>query len=132
MSEETEVYYFSNGTEGRMWMANWCDRCVSDHCTHNADPAYEDGCFHICEMMSHMPSEALIASTNDHETWACLDFQRCSCDGGPDDPPGEEPPPPIDPNQIQMFDTDGLMPGVPRGVWLDELTPALPDKEAPQ
>ena len=24
-------HYFSNGTEGRMWEANWCDHCLRDH-----------------------------------------------------------------------------------------------------
>jgi hypothetical protein len=49
----------------------------------------------------------------------CIKFSRCTCDNGPDDPPGEEPPPPVDPNQCVMFDADALAPGVPRAVFLD-------------
>lgn len=99
-------------------MARWCDRCANDHDEmHVTDTG--PGCIYVAMMMSHMPVEAMIASTNEHERWACLGFRRCSCDRGPDDPPGEPPPAPVDPNQAVLFDADALAPGVPRGVWLD-------------
>ena len=121
-----EVHYFSNGTEGHMWMDAWCNRCVNDHCTHSDDPDYEHGCEHIRTMMRHEPIPAMVevpfTTKSGWETtdWHCMDFRRCPCDRGPDDPPGEEPEPPVHPGQGQMFDTNELMPGVPRGVLIDE------------
>ena len=123
---EEKVHYFSNGTEGYGWMANWCDRCVNDHSTHLREPDYDNGCPHICSMMNHEPIPAMIRLDEGvWGSWTCMDFRRCSCDRGPDDPSEPDPEPPVHPGQGAMFDADALAPGVPRGEYLDSL-PKVP------
>lgn len=44
-----DVHYFSNGTEGEMWFAAWCEQCAHDHqASHEGD--YENGCERIVLM----------------------------------------------------------------------------------
>ena len=133
MNADTDVHYFSNGTDGQIWMNEWCNRCANDHGTHKAEWD-EDGCPHIVSTLVHqfdpvfIPTEELVerpdGTTFVWSSWSCMEFRRCPCDRGPEDP-GVEPPAPIDPNQGALFDTDGLMPGVWRDVVLDELTSNL-------
>jgi len=122
----SDVYYFSNGTEGSIWSAEWCNRCASDHVTHCGADDFENGCRHIVSMIYGLPDDAFIRVDNDRGTddLHCLNFTRCSCDNGPGDPPGEPPPPPVDPNQGALFDVEAVTPGVWRDVVLDTLTPA--------
>lgn len=35
MSAERIEHPFANGTEGRAWMAEWCNRCLHDHGMHD-------------------------------------------------------------------------------------------------
>ena len=123
-----DVHYFSNGTEGFAWMDEWCNRCANDHCTHNADPDYENACGIIRDLISHRANPAMVdfrrqTKYGELPDWKCMEFSRCSCDRGPDDSPGPEPEPPVHPDQCVLFDADALMPGVPRGALLDVLDP---------
>lgn len=120
------VYYFSNGTEGDIWMREHCNRCLHDHGTHQPEWGAEDGCAHILSMMAGTANQVFIRvphATAQFDVLECTEFTRCPCDRGPDDP-GVPEKRPIDPNQGALFDTDGLMPGVWRDIVLDELTPA--------
>jgi hypothetical protein len=123
-----DVRYFSNGTEGYGWMAENCDRCTHDHINHRPD-ADDPGCPHIASLFfgTHdpvfIPEMTKWTDKNGVEreyvgTWTCIEFSRCACDRGPDDP-GVEPKPTPDPNQGALFDTGELMPGVWRDVVLD-------------
>lgn len=118
-----EVHYFSNGTEGHIWQHNWCDRCVNDHEYAHVEPWYEPdgaGCPIICDLLLGRANPAMIEMPDGAwPRWHCMEFRRCSCDRGPDDPPGEEPEPPVHPGQGALFDGDALMPGVPREAVLD-------------
>lgn len=119
------VYYFSNGTEGRIWQDQWCNRCTHDHVTHNPEPDYENGCRHILSMVAGIEDDAFIRINNGrYDELHCLNFARCSCDNGPEDPPGPPPPMPPNPNQGVLFDVEQVAPGVWRDVVLDELKPA--------
>ena len=125
-SNPESVRYFSNGTEGRMWMAEWCDRCTHDHGTHREEWDAEDGCPHLLNTLSNLFDPVFIRTSitlpsgYEFQTWDCVEFSRCPCDNGPDDP-GVEPTPIPDPNQGVLFNTTDLMPGVWRDVVLDEL-----------
>lgn len=128
VSTEETVHYFSNGTEGYAWMDRNCDRCVHDHINHRPD-ADNPGCPHILSLYVGTPDPVFIPEmatyTDRHgvereyrETWTCIEFSRCPCDRGPDDP-GEPAAPTPDPNQGVLFDVDALTPGVWRDVVLD-------------
>lgn len=124
-----EVVYFSNGTEGRMWMSEWCDRCIHDHAEMHGPDGRGPGCLHIANTLIQAFDPVFIpetvtgiredGTTWEFDTWSCMEFSRCPCDRGPDDP-GVEIPPPPDPNQLALFDADALPPGVWRDVVLDE------------
>ena len=111
--------YFSNGTEGYAWMANWCDRCDKDHQAHIDN--HEDGC-PIIAMAYLLDGDETIPEWV--ETWDgkgpfplgdnvhCLAFAPCQqCDGGGgDDGCGWEPPQPpvvVHPDQGLLFTDAG-------------------------
>lgn len=130
MNADESVRYFSNGTEGGIWMSEWCNRCVHDHALHTDTG---EGCEHILNTMVEVFDPVFLRVTKtarhyqtgepvDYETWECIEFSRCPCDRGPDDP-GQPLKPTPDPNQGALFDADALMPGVWRDVVLDELGP---------
>ena len=120
------VYYFSNGTEGSLWSAEWCERCTHDHTNHGPDATFENGCPHIVSMLTGSADDVFVRTMNDrgYTDLQCIAYSRCTCDNGPGDPPGEPPPPPVDPNQGALFDVEAVTPGVWRDVVLDTLTPA--------
>lgn len=111
-----ERHYFSNGTEGRAWSAQWCDRCTEDHGMHGDQ--WSEGCPLILSMLVGINEPELLGD-NFTEPMTCLRFSRCQCDRGPDDPPGPPPPPPVDPNQGLLFEVTTEMTGVTRGAALD-------------
>lgn len=47
---KTEPYRPSNGTEGEIFMSNWCERCKKD-AAHRRDPDAGKGCRIIVYMM---------------------------------------------------------------------------------
>lgn len=118
--------YFSNGTEYEAWSAAWCDRCEVDHDDLHGGRSDGPGCILVALAMCDEEVPQWIDNTpTDGFTFpppiSCMDFRRCACDGGHNDPPGEPRPPKPDPNQTVLFDGDALAPGVPRGVFLDEI-----------
>jgi hypothetical protein len=120
------VCYFSNGTEGEWWMSRWCYRCVHDHNFHGDDGSQDNPCLHQLNLYLHAHDPVFLRSDDNPrgpvpDRWTCIEFSRCSCDRGPDDP-GVEPPPPIDPHQIALFDADEVAAGVPADVWHDTFT----------
>ena len=124
--------YFSNGTEGAAWQADWCDRCEADH-----DEMHTTLTGPGCEIMSRSFLDEPIPEWIDNRASegftfppaiVCIDFRRCACDRGPDDPPGEPRPVPVDPDQTVLFDANVLAPGVPRAVFLDAF-PELVSRE---
>jgi hypothetical protein len=123
VSASDRVFYFSNGTEGSIWMADNCDRCVGDHAMHVDQDDVDHGCPHILSMICGTHDDAFVRIDNDrgYDDLHCTKFSRCPCNRGLDDP-GVELPPPIDPNQGALFDVERVMPGVWRCVVLDELT----------
>lgn len=108
-------------------MARWCYRCTRDHNFHSDDGPQNDPCMVQMSMYIGQRNGALISSPRtiqlssgplEVDDWQCVEFARCACDNGPDDP-GVIPPPPPDPNQAALFDASRLMPGVWRDVVLD-------------
>lgn len=106
--------YFSNGTEGYAWMANWCDRCDKDHQAHVGE--HENGCEIIARSMLAEPDELIPEWV---ETWDgtgpfppgdnvhCLAFAPCQgCNPGDDGCGWETPtgPPPVHKDQGKLFD----------------------------
>lgn len=126
-----DVHYFSNGTEGHMWMADHCDRCVHDHGMHT-DAENDTGCDHLLNTLIHAYDPVFIrtsetvtrddGTTFEWESWDCVEFSRCPCDRRDD--PGVPLPVPSDPAQGVLFDASVLMPGVWRDIVLDELDSA--------
>lgn len=114
---DTKRHYFSNGTEGYGWQSRWCDRCANDHGMHNGNMG-EPQCPHIMDLLFGNDNGVFLGD-NFTEPMTCIDFTRCTCDRGPDDPPGEKPPPPIDPNQGALFDITEVAMGVPAVVYAD-------------
>lgn len=114
----SDVRYFSNGTEGCAWMANWCDRCTHDHDEMHVQQV-GPGCEHTANLyFGHYDPVFTRQDPLEFAGWRCIMFSRCQCDRGPDDP-GVEPAPIPDPNQGALFDVDALAPGVWRDVVLD-------------
>jgi hypothetical protein len=119
--------YFSNGTEGFAWQANWCDRCANDHTMHGPD-ADGPGCPILARSLTLEDGETIPEWL---EQWDgtgpfplgdnvhCIEFRPCTdCgEGGDDDEPR---PTPVHPDQGALFDASALAPGVPRGVLIDE------------
>lgn len=119
------VCYFSNGTEGEMWMSLWCYRCVHDHNFHGDTGSQTDPCLHQLNLYLHESDPVFLATNDDPravvDRWTCIEFSRCPCDNGPDDP-GVEPTPSPDPNQLALFDREAVAAGVPADVWHDTFT----------
>lgn len=116
--------YFSNGTEGFAWMANWCDRCERDHQAHIDH--HEDGCKIFLRSLT-LERDEIIPEWIEQDRYAlgdnvhCVEFRPCGeCGEGRGDGDDEPKPIPIHPDQGQLFDTTNLTPGVPRGVLIDE------------
>lgn len=113
---EKKRHYFSNGTEGYGWQSRWCDRCANDHDMHSGG---DQGCPHVLDLLFGHDNGVFLGD-NFTEPMVCIDFRRCTCDRGPDDPPGDEPPPPVDPNQGVLFDVADVAMGLWAGVYADE------------
>lgn len=128
--DRSHQHYFSNGTEGEMWMSNWCYRCTNDHSFHGDGPS-TNPCETQASLYLSIADPFLIGTEREvvlksgipltFTEWSCINFRRCPCDNGPDDP-GEPTPIPPDPNQGELFDASKLMPGVYRDVVLDAFT----------
>lgn len=122
----TAVHYFSNSTDGEQWMRRFCYRCAHDHNFHGDNGTQTDPCLHQCNLYTHEHDDTFIRTpisvampsgrTLETHTWDCVQFTRCSCDNGPDDPGVQRTPPP-NPNQIALFDADDVPAGVPADVW---------------
>lgn len=91
-------HYWSNGTEGRAWEANWCHGCENDHhATHvGTDADFERGCPILARALiedDHRTIPELVESDKPHprpvdQGVVCLAFAPCRwCDEGSDDPP---------------------------------------------
>lgn len=115
--------YFSNGTEGYAWMAEWCDRCDKDHQAHIDH--HEDACPIIARSFLLEADETIPEWVDNSETEGftfppavhCLSFAPCQqCEPGGDDGCGWEPPTPpvvVHPDQA-TFDFDDLAAAFPR------------------
>jgi hypothetical protein len=99
--------YFSNGTEGYAWMAQWCDRCALDHGMYRGNG--DGGCQIVA--LALVDGDAVIPEWIDETeekgftfppAVTCIMFERCRpCFPDKNDPP--KPRPPI-PGQSQFFD----------------------------
>jgi hypothetical protein len=109
-----------------MWMSRWCYRCTHDHNFHSDNGSQTDPCLHQLNLYMHEPDPVFFASNDDPravvDRWTCIEFSRCACDNGPNDPPAKPPPTPPDPNQFALFDVDEVAAGVPADVWHDTFT----------
>lgn len=101
--------YFSNGTEGYAWMAEWCDRCANDHQAHVDH--HEDGCPIIGSHLAFPEKERpkWVDLTDEYgftfpPAVRCLSFTPCAAcgeGGGGDD--HRVPRSPL-PGQLALFD----------------------------
>lgn len=114
----------SNGTEGLMFLDEWCQRCRNDHdASHvpDSEADYGNGCVHLTRLYcedgpfdfltdEHAPGELAW----DPRKLVCRWFDRCPCR----DDPGWQParPDPVDPNQGLLFDLLPDSPVTPGGV----------------
>lgn len=92
---------FSNGTQGEIWMAGWCERCAND------TPELVDrgkGCpLIMVALMGRTPSEWMAQPNESPDQYHCAEFRD-------DDDPGQsgdlpDPSPEID-GQLPLFDAD--------------------------
>jgi len=123
MTAVDDVCYFSNSTEGEMWMDQWCYRCVHDHNYHPGGNE-TNPCQHQLSLYVHHYSPVFIKNdVNPCDLagrWTCIEFSRCPCDRRDD--PGEPTPPPPDPNQLALFDITKIAVGIPADIWHDTFT----------
>jgi hypothetical protein len=113
MSSEIRKYQPSNGTEGMMFMEQFCDHCLNQH----PDPNSPKQCMIICRTMCFSPKDK---EYPEEWTYDSQDQPVCTAfvkwDWGKDDDGNwiEPPPPPIDdPNQLCLpFIMDEI--GVPK------------------
>jgi hypothetical protein len=101
--------YWSNGTEGHEWFANWCARCSHDHAFSHTAEMDGNGCEVYRRLLVADDHRTIPELVHDAATEgycgggvACVMFERCQrCfpdEGGP-----RKPPPP-DPNQGLLFE----------------------------
>lgn len=81
---------FSNGTEGEMWTANWCDRCVHDKPARQ--DRYEDACGIFTLALTHkVPAEWIkqewVGDKPPADRYHCVEFR----DENEGPPPRTEP-----------------------------------------
>ena len=103
--------YFSNGTEGHAWMAEWCNRCANDHACHTIDGDAGDGCEIVLRSMVN--TDDVIPEWVDEceDAWHylprrmnCLMFSLCKACHPDDDGPERPRRPKPGPGQEQLFD----------------------------
>lgn len=87
---------FANGTEGEMWMANWCERCKHDTPAKQA----KGGCpLVMVAMMQRTPSEWLDGPRDEHgrfsryDQYHCVEFRDINDKGGDGPSRGPRPMP---------------------------------------
>lgn len=107
-----ERHYFSNGTEGSIWMAQYCNRCNNDHAFHKDQG---DGCELALAMVMGWDVPELEELPDPRRpglsTLHCLAFAPCPCNGGGGDPGPPRPRPEL-PGQERLFDADTVPPGI--------------------
>lgn len=84
---------FSNGTDGEIWMASNCERCIHDKGTRDgSDPA---GCpLVMVALLGKTPSEWM---RQPEHGYLCIEFRS-------EDEPDTEPKPlPVDPDQLELI-----------------------------
>lgn len=86
---------FSNGTEGEIWMTNWCYRCQ-----HEADCPLL-----LVALMDRTPAEWFEQPEGSADEYHCAEFRDQNGDGSGEPEPQPEPP-----------DMDGLFERPERGV----------------
>jgi len=80
---------FSNGTEGEMWQANWCDRCLRDAPFRNGISA--TGCpLILIAYCGQTPAEWLEQPDDSPDRYHCIEF-KAPGDGGGEPRPKPEP-----------------------------------------
>ena len=91
---------FSNGTEGREWMATWCEWCAEDHACHDPENDFSDGCELILLSLRNKP----VAEWTDYSeelgftlpaSMTCSRFAECDCNQMTEYPPLPPPAPGI-------------------------------------
>lgn len=93
---------FSNGTEGEVWTANWCDRCIHDKPAR--ETGGEDGCALLTiAIVGRTPAEWLEHRGEDG-AYSLSDQYHCIMFRPEDDPgPGEPEPIPDPPGQEHLL-----------------------------
>lgn len=95
---------FSNGTEGEVWQANWCDRCLRDAPFRNMGKG--SGCpLILVALMDRTPAEWLDGPRDEHGRYSMEDQFHCIEYRGPGGGGGGEPRPRPEPPGM-----DGLFP----------------------
>lgn len=97
----SDVHYFSNGTEGRRWMAAWCDQCLHDH---QFRLGHGTGCEILGDMYLHRFRPELIdngfEAGGPEKWWTCIEFKPYGYRK-----PGPPQPKPVPPGQgVLTFD----------------------------
>jgi len=101
-----DVPAFSNGTEGEVWTANWCYRCLRDAPFRNMGKG--SGCpLVLVSLMSRTPAEWLDGPRDEQGRYSMADQYHCIEFKGPGGGGGEPRPKP-DPRGM-----DGLFPRPP-------------------
>ena len=74
----TPNYRPSNGTEGRMFESNWCQRCVHDHAAHMGE--LEKGCLIFAKSIAgDRPDEWEEAQVGGYFVARCRKFEADGC-----------------------------------------------------
>lgn len=93
LARSRDVPAFSNGTEGEVWMANWCHRCLRDAPFRNG--IAKSGCpLILVALMDRTPAEWLDGPRDEQGRYSMADQFHCIEFRGPGGRGGEPRPKP--------------------------------------